>query len=324
MSSQVKRKAAEADEMIRQLAAQGSGEQAMSTPDTSDESEAQPMAEVIEMGSEGSQDSFDTGESAESASGIEREIAELREEARKADARWRSLQGQVDSKDRQIEQLHALLANMQSAKPEKEAEPDVPMGFTQADKDAFGDDMIDLMQRIANQAASEREKAQQAKINELERQLAGVSQITASTVNDSFEAKLTELAPNWETYNRDQAFIDWLNDNPTRRQLFDGSAQSKNAKGVAEFFNMYAALTGASVNTEAQDNKRRKLENQVAPGKTRAPAPSSASTPEEKIWTRSQIAEVYRSKGRMSAEEFAKKEREISVAMQQERVDYTR
>ncbi len=324
MSSQVKRKAAEADEMIRQLAQQGD-EQASAISDTTDEAEAQPTAEVVELDSEGSQDSLaSTGDTVgHSPDSLEAQMAELREEARKADARWRSLQGQVDSKDRQIEQLHALLANMQSApEPEAEAEPELPIGFTQADRDAFGDDMIDLMQRVSREAARQEAERSKSTIAELQAQLEGVTKVTASTVQDSFEEKLTKLSPNWEELNVDNDFIVWLSEENTRKQLFDSAAQAKNAKGVAEFFNLYSQLKGLQSAPDPKAGKRDQLERQVAPGKTRAPAPVAASTPEEKIWTRSEIASFYKSKGSMQADDFAKTEREISKAMAENRVDY--
>lgn len=324
MSSQVKRKAAEADEMIRQMAAAAQGQQEPVEAPPSDEQpaelEAQPLAEVVDLQPDDEQSAEQPVENNEPIASVD-ELEELKEQARKADARWRSLQGQIDSKDRQIEQLHALLANMQEVKPaEQEQVADEVQGYTQADEDAFGADMIDLVKRVSGSQID----GYKAKITELETELSSLKRDTASTVQDTFEGKLTKLAPTWQELNADTAFITWLQESPTRQQMFQTAAQGKDAPGVAEFFNMYANLNGlGAAAPEPKPSKRDKLERQLAPGKARSSAPQAASTPEEKTWTRSEIAKFYTNKSQYAAEEFNKIEREISRAMASNRVDYT-
>jgi len=322
MSSQVKRKAAEADEMIRQLAAQGNDPVSDTPAENGDE--AQPEAEVIALQTEDEQTPTDIGEDATQTSDpgySADDIAELKEEARKADARWRSLQGQIDSKDRQIEQLHLLLAKMETApQPEAQSESQPSVGYTKDDAEAFGDDMIDLIERVARSVVSQ---VVDQRVQPLAQELKSVSSVTASTVQESFEAKLTKLAPLWEKLNADQRFIDWLQESPTRWDGFQAAASRRDAVGTADYFNMFAKLNGLD-QPPAGDKRKQQLEKQLSPGKARSSAPTAASTPEEKIWTRSEIADLYSNKRKYSAEEFAKLEREVSRAMASDRVDYSR
>lgn len=317
MSSQVKRKAAEADELIRQMAAAAQGEQAVADEPVAQEEDQQTAEVVLMQQPEGEQPDLEPSVYNEQPAISHDEIAELKEAARKADARWRSLQGQIDSKDRQIEQLHNLLANLQEAPAAQPSEQ--PRGWSKEDEDAFGTDMIDLVDRISESKV----QGYKDRIAELERQLSSVSEVTAATVNSSFEDRLTKLSPSWESINTDPEFIDWLRESTTRQQLFQAAAQKKDAQGVAEFFNLYGQLKGLNAPAPKPDN-RQKLEKQVAPGRARSTAPAAATpTPEEKFWKRSEIAEFYKSKSKYAADEFNKIEREISRAMASNRVDYT-
>ena len=78
---------------------------------------------------------------------------------------------------------------------------------------------------------------------------------------------------------------------------------------------------------EAAEARVAELEKQVAPGKSRSTqTPSAAVTTDERIWTRSEIAQAYsdNSKGKYTPEEWAPLEREIAAAQANERVDYSK
>lgn len=317
MSSQVKRKAAEADEMIRQLAAEAQAD----TSEAMEQVEEQSPAEVVAIQPEVEQTPTEPSEEVEQAiqpAISNDEIAELKEAARKADARWRSLQGQIDSKDKQINQLHDLLSKMQAA-PQPAPAQESLAGYTKEDAENFGDDLIDLIRRVAR---SESSSVVQDQVKPLQDELQNVSTFTASTVQESFEGKLDKLASNWRKLNEDPDFIDWLQESNTRLDAFRNAAGQRDAVGTADYFIMYSRLKGLDVDKTKE--KKRKLEEQVSPGKARSVATPAASTPPEgKVWTRSEIASVYSNKSSISADEFAKLEKEISKAMQQNRVDYS-
>lgn len=320
MSSQVKRKAAEADDMIRQLAAEAQASESETTESVSDET----SAEVVAIQREVEQAPTEPNENVEHVPEPEishDDLSELKESARKADARWRSLQGQVDSKDKQIAQLHDLLSKMQAAAPvEGEGVKASTDSYTKEDVETYGEDLIDLVMRLSSQVAN---TVTESKMQPLQKELQSVSSVTASTVQESFEGKLGQLAPNWAKLNEDPDFIDWLQESSTRLEAFQNAAGKRDAVGTSDYFNMYSKLKGLDV--DKTKDKKRQLEKQVSPGKARSVATPAASTPPEgRLWTRSEIAAAYSNKGNMSAEEFVKVEREIASAMKDERVDYSR
>lgn len=333
MSSQVKRKAAEVDEMIRQNAAAAQAEaDAEATPDevVLEESPGEP-AEVVEIQpAEQELETQDTEEVVvEETPDYAAQIAAMREEADKANQRWRSLQGQLGSKDKQIEQLHELLGNLQSAQPAAEAAPPAPQGYNASDVEAFGEDMMDVIERVARSVFSQMYGDVGSKVESLASEVQAVSQHTAVAVAESFESKLDkQVNGDWRKLDTDTGFNDWLDETPARRHLFTQFAEQKDAASVAEFFNQYIAATGLAAEKQevTQAKKKAELSKQVAPGKSRQQSTPAQSTPEEKIWTGTEVAQVYTDwqRKKISAEEFAKLEKQVTKAMGDGRVDYSK
>jgi len=327
MSSVVKRKAQEADEMIRQLAAEAAGEaqqeqaESVQQPEEDQAPEDPPALQVVESEeSEGYSAQTDDG-------GDPRELDQLKRQLEKADQRWKSLQGQINSKDQQIEQLHQLLANMNqaSAQQPQTAEASQPKGYSNEDVDAFGEDMIDLVKRVSAQVAAQTVNELQSTVKSLESKVGQVEKVSTTAASASFEDHLEKTFPGWQELNEDPGFISWLQDSQTRLNLFGEAAQAKDAAEVAEFFRLYADKVGWKPKSAARNQKKDQQRRQIAPGKSvSGAAPSTQSQPDEKIWTRTEIANMYANKSSYAADEFAKLEREMAKAMSQNRVDYSK
>lgn len=323
MSTVVKQKAQEADDMIRRLAAEANGESTdtaqqqdnanQDSPDAQQQDDVQPNLQAVDTVGDRPDD--------------HREVDELKRQLEKANQRWKTLQGQIGSKDQQIEQLHQLLAKMDQA-PAAAAPADSPapkqVGYTKEDTEAFGEDMIDLVQRIAGGIAGDQLAEANKTIDALKAQLDQVSQVSNKAVNVSFEDQLTKEFPDWEELNSDEGFIGWLQERPQRLNLFSGAAQTKDASGVVEFFQMYVDAVGWRAKSSRQQSKKEEQRRQVVPGKGRSATPSAQSQPEEIEWTRSKIADLYANKRAYAADEFAKLERSAAKAMKEERVDYSK
>ena len=326
MSSQVKRKAQEADEWIRQQAEAAKNPPVVAefTPISDEANEPLQESPPAEL------DTADTfsqvPDTAVLAPDVQSELKELRESLEKADQRWRSLQGQIGSKDRQIEQLHELLGKMQSAPPVQQAPPPTVKGHTEADVDAFGEDMIDVVERVARNIAAQQTAELQAKLDALTQDVSAVSQYTAKAVMKSFDQTLDELSPQWVKLDTDDGFHAWLDSQPRRRQVFTTMSQARDAEGCAEYFNLYSASIGElqAIQDAKKRQKGEQLEMQIAPGKSRTTAPSAKSTPDTGIITKSEISHFYANKKSFTPEEFAKRERMYAKAMKDKRVDYTK
>lgn len=240
---------------------------------------------------------------------------EVREQARLWEQRWRSLDGQLKARDRQIAQMQEIIASLQSAPTQAppETKPQAP-AVSKDDEDAFGADLVDMVVRAARAEAGQVFNQLMNKITELESKLSGVESTATTVAHGSFEERLGRLVPDWERLNYDQGFIDWLQSSPARNKVFTEAASAMDVSTVAEFFIEYKKLSG-----KAADPRKAQLNKQVAPGRGRA-APA-APEPEKKIWSRADIVQLYRDKAKYSREEFAKLEKDLFAAQQQGRVD---
>ena len=314
----IKEEAAKADQMILELAKRADSS-------TSDESPNGENAEVDQeaVQPEVDQQQTDQGVVADAATEDQNDdVSRVLDESKKWEQRYRSLDGMIQARDRQIEQLHQLLASMQQAQaaPEAPAKQDKAKLVGKEDEDAFGADLVDLARRVAREESGAYVAKLEGTIAELQQQLKGVAQTTAVTVQDRFENKLAAAVPNWKAVDGDPKFIEWLQSNATRMKVFSEAARNQDVDGVAYFYKEYP---GAQ-KTEKQAVDPR-LAKQVAPGKSKAVAPAAANPAEKKTWTRSEIAQFYADgKKRFSQEDYVKLERDLFAAQKEGRVDYTR
>lgn len=314
----IKEEAAKADQMILELAKRADSS-------TSDESPNGENAEVDQeaVQPEVDQQQTDQGVVADAATEDQNDdVSRVLDESKKWEQRYRSLDGMIQARDRQIEQLHQLLASMQQAQaaPEAPAKQDKAKLVGKEDEDAFGADLVDLARRVAREESGAYVAKLEGTIAELQQQLKGVAQTTAVTVQDRFENQLAAAVPNWKAVDGDLKFIEWLQSNATRMKVFSEAARSQDVDGVAYFYKEYP---GAQ-KTEKQAVDPR-LAKQVAPGKSKSVAPAAANPAEKKTWTRSEIAQFYADgKKRFSQEDYVKLERDLFAAQKEGRVDYTR
>lgn len=319
--NEIKANAQRADEMIAELAKQN-------------QPEAVAPVEVPEEPVTESDESVNTDQGAVEEAPVVSEdaamIAKLREESAKWEQRYRSLDGMLQSRDRQINDLHQLIANMQAAgAPKKQDEaPKKPL-VTQEDEDAYGADLIDVTRRVSRDELSRYAKSLEDQIAALQQQFSGVAQVTAETAQERFHARLTKAAPNWEVIDTDPAFIQWLRASPTRYRIFEESVQAQDVSGVAQFFTDYSTMISAQVPTLSAapaPSVDPRLARQVSPGKTRTTATPNRTESEQRVWTQTGLHEFFRNKiaKKYPKEEETRLERDAFAAMKAGRVDYTR
>lgn len=314
----IKEEAAKADQMILELAKRADSSTGDESPEV-ETTEITPEAVQPEV----DQQQTDQGVVADAATEDQNDdVSRVLDESKKWEQRYRSLDGMIQARDRQIEQLHQLLASMQQAQaaPEAPAKQDKAKLVGKEDEDAFGADLVDLARRVAREESGAYVAKLEGTIAELQQQLKGVAQTTAVTVQDRFENQLTAAVSNWRAVDSDPKFIEWLQSNATRMKVFSEAARNQDVDGVAYFYKEYP---GAQ-KTEKQAVDPR-LAKQVAPGKSKAVAPAAANPAEKKTWTRSEIAQFYADgKKRFSQEDYVKLERDLFAAQKEGRVDYTR
>lgn len=321
---QVKRLGEEADRMIAELARQNAAPAAepapAETPAPTPEPEV-PAAENTDQGVVAAQT-----ESSDPSSELEAQVAELQRRLDEAEQRYRSEHGRLEKRTAEVEQLRTLLATVAQPAPEPApaAKPQSPL-LTAKDEDAFGADLVDMARRAARQELQGELAKRDSLIDELKAQLSGVTSTASSIAQESFEGKLTRLAPSWEKHNVDPAFLAWLDDvmpmtGMSRRVLFNEAAKRRDAGVVAEFFNAYAPAQPVAAPAPATPNPQ--LEKLVAPSKGRA-APAPVTQPQvKKTWTTGQIAKFYEDarRGKFSSDERNRLESDIFEAQRDGRI----
>lgn len=219
-------------------------------------------------------------------------------------SRFHTLRGKYDAEvPRLSQQVRELQTAMQTLLAEnerlKQAPAQAPANLvTDADREAFGTDLIDAMDRVAKQATSpvlqEVERLRQEKA-QLEERLGSVNKEVAVSAQDRYQTKLTQLVPNWETVNQDQGFLVWLGQTDpvfgvARQAALDAAYGRLDAPATAAVFQAYLATTTPAAPVTAA---RQELQSQVAPSRSRVAAAPAADDGANKIWTDRDIQQFY-------------------------------
>lgn len=250
--------------------------------------------------------------------------------------KFKSLDGILRRKDTELDQMRDMLAamqqsvqNIEQSQNARQPEPETPL-VTKDDEQTFGSDLVDMVRRAAQDTVrSLKGELMETLSNEyrgLKDQVHEVSNSVQLTAKERFEQKLDDHDPSWRKLDSDPQFIEWLQASPTRAREWASAVKALDHEAVAEKFDTYKLLTQQKRDREEapKNDKRRQLEKQVAPGKSRS-VPSEQPDPDDrKTWTSSDIARAFSERKKYSPQEWAKMEREIFAAQQEGRVDYSR
>jgi hypothetical protein len=256
------------------------------------------------------------------------------------DNRWESkyhtLKGMYDAEvPRLHNQVRELQQNMQQLMDEKKEadiraaqQPDpVKSLITEQDKEAFGTDLIDLIERATESKISgfkAREGELLSEINQLKTQLGTVSERQVVSDQDRFTFALGQKVPDWEQFNVDPGFLQWLSEvDPVygmpRQFALTNAYNALDVDRVANVFNVYKA--SVTPKTTEKPSKPT-LQSQVAPTRSRAASAPTATDANQKFWSQPEIEEFYSEwrRGYLDNEEAVRMEKEIHAAIAEGRV----
>lgn len=328
MTSNVSRAAAEADRMIAELNQQrlveaqaAQGESLVENQGEDTGASAVPQADEVV-------DQTDVGVQATSTPQVsDSELASLRKEVETANQRWKVLQGMIDKKDSEVDNMRALLAQL-SQKAEAQKDEPKPSRVTNEDKETLESlDLLTPVTNIVNDVFETRIREVMTMIAKLEKSITGVGEMTANTSAELFDDALARQVPSWRQVNVDPAFIAWLQEEDgftgkTKLALLTDAYSTGNLARTARFFKAFEEATGQVTAPETAQTKKDNVTKLVAPGKSRSSVTPQAKQDSAQIWTKGDISRLYDDKrnGRITQEEFDKYERDLFKAQGEGRI----
>ena len=246
-------------------------------------------------------------------------------------SRYIALKGKYDAEvprlHADVREFKAQLESLRKAvetKPVETKKPAVAEKLvTDADVQAFGEDLIEVQRKVAREVAAEFRgelDAMKAENEKLREQL----NTTGSQVSEaSFEQRLYRLVPDFQKVNADERWIGWLNEvDPLLRAPRKSVAQEAFNHGDAEAVAHYIGMFKASIApAEQPSDKAAELEKQIQPKRSATNAPVSQQA---KTYTDAQIQKMFQKSVELSSrgqrDEAMKLEAEIDAAYREGRV----
>ena len=241
------------------------------------------------------------------------------------DAEVPRLHSQMRELNQQVQTLIAEAAVAKAQQPRQEAAPAKTL-ITEQDKEAFGSDLLDLIDRATEQKLAgnrDLEAQLRAEINELKGKLGNVTERQVVSDKDRYEVALSAQVPDWEAMNIDQGFLTWLAEvDPVygmpRQYALTNAYESLDANRTATIFKQYKATLAPAPRQQAN----RELQRQVAPTRSHtSPAPTT-STADKRVYTTSDIDSFYTEwrRGMIDEAEAVQIERDIHAAINEGRI----
>ncbi len=240
------------------------------------------------------------------------------------DAEVPRLHSQMREMQTQMQQLIADKAAVEATKVEQKQV--VESLITEQDKEAFGPDLIDLIERATESKVGtlrEREAQLVQEIKELKGQLGSVSERQVVSDKDRFLAGLGQQVSDWEALNVDQGFLAWLQQvDPVygipRQAALANAYEILDVNRVANIFKAYKQTLPQ---TPAPSKAKQELQRQVAPTRTRSTTTPSDNV-NDKIFTNQDIEQFYNDwrRGFYDEQEAADMEKQIHTAIAEGRI----
>jgi len=241
------------------------------------------------------------------------------------DAEVPRLHSQVREMQTQIQQLIADKATIEATKAAEV--PKAASLITDEDKEAFGPDLIDLIERATDSKVAslrERETQLMSKIKELEGQLGNVTERQVVSEKDRFLNGLSQQVPDWEALNVDPGFLAWLQEvDPVygipKQAALSNAYEGGDVARVATIFNSYKSMVAPKA-PKAKTGQQ-ELQRQVAPTRTRSGTPPNSSESEQ-YFSHQDIEQFYTDwrRGVYDDAEAASMEKQIHAAAAEGRI----
>lgn len=213
--------------------------------------------------------------------------------------KYQVLQGMHRSYLKKIDTLESQVADL--SKPRQEApKPDVTTD--QKDVEAFGQDLVDMVKRVAETMFGSAARQFDGRIAAIEQRLDGTTNVVSRTADEVFIDRLTAMVPDYESINTSDGFLAWLGEvdevyGVPRQDALTAAGAARDVSRVAKVFLAYKKTLQPVVAhpvevPPAPAPKVSQLERQVAPRASARAAPAPANSAQ--IITQAQVQGFYR------------------------------
>jgi archaellum component FlaC len=210
----------------------------------------------------------------------------------KWEARYKTLQGMhnkniedMKGRLRAIEQQNQQLAAQLEAATKAQQTPQQP---DPKDAEVFGQDLVEMVQRVAENMLGAAAKKIDDRLDEIDRKLTGTTKAVAQTAEEIFLSRLKEAVPDYIAINADPDFLSWLAEadevyGVPRQSALTAAAEALDADRVAKVFKAFIATKTVTAPSNppvpAQNTAASELERQIAPNTVASnPTPTSQPT----------------------------------------------
>jgi len=251
--------------------------------------------------------------------------------------RYRTLQGKYDAEVPRLhqqvrdltDQLNTLSNKVNKPQPEQPTKPKEKVSYvTDADREEFGEELIDVQRRVAREVSQEYAD-QLAAQNKVIEELRSKIDNTGNQIGEmTFAQRLNRAVPDFEQVDQDPRWIAWLNEHdpmlraPRRTQAV-AAFEAGDADAVADYVAMFKASIAETPEPKT-DTRQKELEKQVAPNRSANTARTQSSGKDAKMYSAREVENAWTKirtlNTRGSVDEAAKLEAEITAAYLEGRV----
>ena len=270
-------------------------------------------------------------------------VSAVEKDYRELEHKYNTLQGMFAKQGADVgalrQQVEALLQRAAQAPAQSSTQAPLITGkFTAKDREEYGDQLLDLIRRGAQDAMSVATQALTARLDRLEKALNETAATATSAVKtaaevarEKFYVRLAELHSDWEMINDSPEWLTWLSKADSmsgmrRDDLLQDAYRSLDVARTAAFFAEFKRETGKSGTAPGgakSDAGRIDPRSLVAPATAASPSPNpNPSRQRGRIWTMAEVNKLYDdySKGKINRAEFLPLEADIHLAATENRV----
>lgn len=212
--------------------------------------------------------------------------------------KYLSLQGvhrSFEDKIRNLERSNAqIAADLAAAQRVQEQAP--PEANPQ-DAETFGQDMVEMVQRVAETMFGSAAKAIDARLSAIEQRLEGTAQVVAKTAEETFYERLATAVPDYADINVSEDFLSWLGEEDgvsgtPRQNALTAAGNALDASRAAKVFLAFkASQAPAAPAPQAKPSAAAQLAKQVTPSSVSAP---SVNPTTKNTYTVAEVQSFYR------------------------------